>query len=79
MAAKKKDLLDEIVVTSTSGKENVSVRNAQQLLALHGFFTKPDGRLGPVTQRLLSEYQEAQSLDQTGVLDEATWRALLTR
>jgi hypothetical protein len=56
------------------------ISQAQERLKAAGFHPGPiDGVLGPRTQEALQRYQASRGLPTTGVLDEETRQALLTR
>lgn len=52
---------------------------AQQHLAAYGHAVAIDGTLGPETVDAVRELQSAEGLALSGVIDDATWRALLAR
>lgn len=53
------------------------VRDAQQLLAKHGFSPgSVDGQFGPKTRAAVVSFQRAKGLSADGVIGPATWRAL---
>ena len=52
------------------------VLQAQRILQQAGYSVHPDGELGPQTSKAVREYQAANGLDQTGLLDEATCQHL---
>jgi peptidoglycan hydrolase-like protein with peptidoglycan-binding domain len=53
------------------------VRNVQQALNAKGFNAGPaDGQWGPSTETALKQFQTAQGLPSTGVLDARTMNAL---
>jgi hypothetical protein len=54
-----------------------AVKQAQTLLAKHGFACKPDGDFGPKTQELVKQFQKSRGLSVTGDVDQDTWAALL--
>ena len=54
-----------------------AVKEAQTLLAKHGFACKPDGDFGPKTQDLVKQFQKSKGLSVTGDVDQNTWAALL--
>ena len=54
-----------------------AVKQAQTLLAKHGFACKPDGDFGPKTQELVKQFQKSRGLSVTGDVDQNTWAALL--
>lgn len=66
--------------SSQSTAENPSpgqIRQIQRALEEKGFtIGRLDGKLGPRTQRALSQFQRRQGLQQTGVPDERTLAAL---
>ena len=57
--------------------KGAAVKEAQTLLAKHGFACKPDGDFGPKTQELVKQFQKAKGLPVTGDVDQNTWAALL--
>ena len=65
------------------------MRNAQRLLIGRGFRCGgswssvyrrelPDGDFGPMTKAAVRQFQARAGLSQTGLIDGATWRALIT-
>jgi len=53
------------------------IRQIQQALEHKGFkLGRPDGKLGPMTKRALSQFQRKQGLRETGTPDEQTLAAL---
>jgi len=53
------------------------IRQIQQALEHKGFkLGRPDGKLGPMTKRALSQFQRKQGLQQTGMPDQQTLAAL---
>ena len=50
---------------------------AQEHLVKAGARLSIDGGFGPKTEAAVSSFQSAHGLDPTGVVDPATWRALL--
>ncbi len=54
-----------------------SARKVQEWLILHGFGVSVDGVYGPATQRAVREFQEKNSLPADGVVDSATFDALV--
>jgi hypothetical protein len=62
---------------STSPYSSSTVRNVQQALNAKGFNAGPvDGQWGPSTESALKQFQTAQGLPSTGVLDTPTKNAL---
>ena len=57
--------------------KGTAVKQAQTLLAKHGFACKPDGDFGPKTQDLVKQFQKSRGLPVTGDVDQDTWAALL--
>jgi hypothetical protein len=62
------------IVKDNKGK---AVKEAQSLLAKHGFACKPDGDFGPKTQEIVKQFQKAKGIRVTGDVDQPTWAALL--
>jgi len=52
------------------------VLQAQRILQQAGYSVHPDGEFGPQTSRAVREYQAANGLNQTGLLNEATCQHL---
>ena len=64
-------------VASNSPHSSSTVRNVQQALNAKGFNAGPaDGQWGPTTENALKQFQTAQGLPPTGVLDTRTLNAL---
>ena len=62
------------------GQQLAQIQQAQERLKARGFDPGPiDGILGPQTRSALNEYQAAQRLPTTGVLDEKTRNSLGVR
>ena len=60
----------------TNNADARAVRVLQDLLNQNGANLYPDGRFALGTQRALSDFQESNGLDPTGIADEATWAKL---
>lgn len=70
-------LLLVLCSTRVIAQESWQIRQAQERLKAAGFDPGPiDGLLGPRTKTALRQYQAAQGLPTTGVLDAATRKAL---
>ncbi len=54
-----------------------SVKRVQEWLILHGFGVSVDGAYGPATQRGVTGFQEKNALPPHGVVDQATFTALV--
>lgn len=65
-----------LLVFGSSGKDVVE---AQHLLNVHGADLDEDGYFGRLTRRAVIRYQNAFLLEETGAVDEGTWKSLLTR
>ena len=52
-------------------------KNAQALLAAHGISLQIDGIYGPAMEKAVKEFQAHHHLTPSGIIDAATWRALL--
>jgi hypothetical protein len=64
-------------IASNSPYSSSTVRNVQQALNAKGFNAGPaDGQWGPSTEIALKQFQTAQGLPSTGVLDTRTMNAL---
>ena len=64
-------------IASNSPYSSTTVRNVQQALNAKGFNAGPvDGQWGPSTELALKQFQTAQGLPPTGVLDTRTMNAL---
>jgi len=64
-------------IASNSPYSSSTVRNVQQALNAKGFNAGPaDGQWGPSTEIALKQFQTAQGLPSTGVLDARTMTAL---
>jgi len=62
---------------SRRGDKNKKVRVIQEWLCLHGQNTGLDGDFGPATERALQRFQDEQALSVDGIVDEATFNALI--
>lgn len=71
------------------GAESETVRNAQRLLLSRGYSCGgswswiyqrelPDGEFGPQTAASVREFQQDNHLPEIGIIDGATWAALIT-
>jgi peptidoglycan hydrolase-like protein with peptidoglycan-binding domain len=70
-------LLSGFALTVAAAQDLAQIRQAQQQLKNAGFDPGPmDGMLGLQTKAALRQYQAAHGLPETGVLDEATRKAL---
>lgn len=63
--------------TITKDNKGAAVKEAQSLLAKHGYACTPDGSFGPKTQETVKKFQKDKGLAVTGDVDSATWAALL--
>lgn len=61
------------------GSIGVDVRTVQQLLTHHGHPLLADGMFGPVTQAAVTAFQTDEGLPADGVVDPATWAALIAQ
>lgn len=62
---------------TAKGKRGNVAKRIQEWLFLHGHQVDVDGDFGGVTESALKDFQDAQTLPQTGVLDEATHNHLI--
>jgi putative peptidoglycan binding protein/CHAP domain-containing protein len=53
------------------------VKAVQEWLSLHGNHVSTDGDFGPATESAVTQFQKKKKLGATGVVDEATWKALV--
>jgi len=70
-----------------NGAEGVTVKNAQTLLILKGYYCggrivsgreTADGEFGPTTEKSVKSFQSKKNLTADGIIGAATWKALLT-
>ena len=54
-----------------------SVKILQMLLGLHGFSTAIDGEFGNDTEKQVKRFQIWRGLDQSGIVDQDDWEALI--
>ncbi len=59
------------------GSKGVTVKLIQGWLCYHGFKVVVDGGYGKATAAQVRHFQRAKGLRPTGVVDDATWRALI--
>ncbi len=59
------------------GAKKLSARRVQEHLTLNGFALSIDSDFGPATEKRVKDFQSAKSLSITGVVDMATWEALV--
>jgi hypothetical protein len=59
------------------GARGRKARRIQEWLSIHGFRTAIDEELKPATKRTLQSFQRARGLPETGLVDQATWDALV--
>lgn len=64
-------------VLSYGRKNDPSVKVMQALLKGLGYKVNPTGNFGKGTKAAVESFQEAHSLPVTGIMDEASWKALL--
>ena len=55
-----------------------AVKKLQSLLTQKGFSAGADGDFGPKTEEMVKKFQEKNKLPVNGVVDQATWAALLS-
>lgn len=60
------------------GQKGVYIKEVQRLLSKHGFACSPDGDFGPKTEQIVKNFQEKNKIQASGVVDRATWVALLS-
>lgn len=63
--------------TTRQGSTDHPVQTLQYLLLAHGHTVSVDGVFGPETGAAVRAFQYAKNLTDNGVVDAATWRALL--
>jgi peptidoglycan hydrolase-like protein with peptidoglycan-binding domain len=70
----------EITLESTlqQGAHNKAARRVQEWLNLSGYGLAVDGQFGPVTAECVKQFQTNAGLNPSGVVDEATYAALVT-
>jgi peptidoglycan hydrolase-like protein with peptidoglycan-binding domain len=59
------------------GDQDQVVRTVQYLLSSQGSSLPPDGVFGELTEAAVSSFQEAQGIDESGVVGNETWEALI--
>jgi peptidoglycan hydrolase-like protein with peptidoglycan-binding domain len=59
------------------GASGLPVRRVQEWLTLHGYALATDGIFGPVTQEVVTRFQEDSFLQATGSVDEKTFDCLV--
>ena len=59
------------------GIKSDEVKGLQAMLIGHGFDLDKDGSFGPATEKAVKDYQNRNSLPQTGVVDAATRKSLM--
>ncbi len=62
--------------TVKDGARGIKARRVQEWLTFNDFRTAVDDDFGAATERALKDFQASKSLNQTGVVDEATWAQL---
>ncbi len=60
-----------------AGARGARARLVQEWLGLHGVGVVPDGKFGPATASAVRGFQKKQRLPETGVVDRATFDALV--
>jgi hypothetical protein len=60
-----------------SGQSGMRVRRVQEWLRYHECRTSIDESYGPATVACVKDFQKLAKLPQTGVVDDATWQALV--
>lgn len=60
----------------SAGMRGMAVRRVQEWLCLHGFSLVIDEDYGPITTEVVADYQEAHSLEVTGICDQQTFESL---
>ena len=63
--------------TQSQGNRGTDVKAIQLLLVAKGYSTNQDGVFGPATKAAVIAFQTAASLKPTGIVDGATWTALV--
>lgn len=58
------------------GDKGAEVREAQRLLAKHGYFLKIDGDFGPATRKIVRRFQAERGLEVDGIIGPKTMAAL---
>ncbi|MEU7874780.1 GH25 family lysozyme [Dactylosporangium sp. NPDC049140] len=72
------DTWQRLVVTVRQGGTGPAVRAAQAELAAHGATLAVDGVFGPATAAAVAAFQSGRGLPADGVVDAATWQALVS-
>lgn len=72
---------DEVELESTikRGKRGIAARRVQEWLSLNGFSLVIDGDYGRVTEMTVAEFQHYNGLNETGEVNDATWRVFVRR
>lgn len=63
--------------TVQNGASGIEVQAVQYLLTAQGSVTDVDGAFGPNTEAAVRDFQTAHDLEASGVVDAATWEALV--
>jgi hypothetical protein len=63
--------------TYASGDKGPKVKIIQEWLCLHDQQIRPDGEFGPATDYALRQFQKSLGMIENGVVDEATFNALI--
>jgi hypothetical protein len=64
-------------ITIRPGAPKYRILDLQEMLKTNGFDLKVDGAYGPATTSLIKSFQKDEGLDETGIVDVRTWKALL--
>ena len=59
------------------GMKNNHVKALQTLLTLAGYNCSADGQFGPGTESSVKAFQAKKNIEVTGIVDAATWKALI--
>lgn len=70
---------DEIELSEplTKGAEGQPVKRVQEWLNLHGYGLAIDGDFGNVTEQKIKQFQQMHGLEESGIVDDSTFRALI--
>ena len=70
---------DEIELSQplTKGADGQPVKRVQEWLNLHGYGLAIDGDFGRVTEQKVKQFQQMHGLEESGIVDDSTFRALI--
>lgn len=70
---------DEVELSEplTQGADGQPVKRVQEWLNLHGYGLAIDGDFGRVTEQKIKQFQQMHGLEENGIVDDGTFRALV--